>query len=120
MSAEVEILSGEVVLLDDMILRRDLRLKLSELLRNLRVEHLDMDEVQGKRRELTRAIAYALFQEGAAGILYRSRYDNVLCGALFEGRAQLSPRGKPRPLTEAIPEFEQVCREFNLNPESEA
>jgi len=115
-SAEVEILSGEVLPLDDMLLRRDLRLKLSDLLLDLEVEHLDMDEIQGKRRELTQAIARTLFEEGAAGVLYRSKYDNELCGALFEGRARLLPHGEPRSLADPIPELEQVCEEFLLDP----
>jgi len=114
-SAQVEILSGEVLLLDDMTLRRDLRLKLADLLLDLGVEHLDMDEIQGKKRELTQAIARMLFEEGAAGVLYRSKYDNELCGALFEGRARLLPHSV-RSLADPIPELEQVCEEFLLDP----
>jgi len=117
--AEVEISFGEVLLLDDMTLRRDLRLKLSSLLLELGIEHLDMDEIQGKNRALTQAITCVLFEKEAAGILYRSRCDNELCGALFEGRARLLPCGEPRSLADPLPELEQVCREFDLSLEPE-
>ena len=79
-----------------------------------------MDIIQGGNREVTQAIARTLLNDWkAAGVLYRSKYDNQICAALFEDRFRLIPRGDAVPLTQPLPEFEQVCREFNLSLESE-
>jgi hypothetical protein len=115
--AELEILSGEVVSLDDVSVRRGLERELADLLLAMEAERLDIDVIQGKERKVTQAIARALFKAGAAGIAYRSKYDNELCLALFEGRARLVHRGEPRSLTDRCPEFDQVCREFDLSLE---
>ena len=112
MPATVEILSGTLYSLDDVSLRRDLERKLVRLLLDQGIEHLDLDVVQGSRREVTQAIARALFEEGAAGVLYQSKYDNQVCTALFEGRARLISRGDALSLSEPLPEFQQVCKEF--------
>ena len=113
--ATVEILSGALYSLDDVSLRRDLERKLLGLLLDQGIGHLDLDVVQGSAREVTQAIARALFEEGAAGVLYRSKYDNEVCVALFEGRSRLIPRGDALSLAEPLPEFQQVCKEFRLD-----
>jgi hypothetical protein len=114
--ATVEILSGCLVSLDEVEVRKDLELKLAQLLLTQNVNHLDMDVVQGTDREVTQAIARTLFDEGAAGILYSSKYDNQICAALFEGRARLLFRGDPLRLTDSLPDFERVCVDFRLDP----
>jgi hypothetical protein len=112
--AAVEILSGDLYSLDKVRLRRDLERKHARFLLGHGIEHLDMGVIQGSNREVTQAIAQTLFEWGAAGVLYRSKYDNEICAALFEGRAQLLRRGDAHSLAEPLPEFEQVCEEFGL------
>jgi hypothetical protein len=66
------------------------------------------------RRIITQKISRLLFDEGAAGIVYRSNLDDGRCVALFETRAHLEAVGTAKPLVHAIPELLQVCDEFNL------
>lgn len=115
--AELEILSGDLVSLDDVSVRKELELALADLLLSLKVGRLDIDVIQGKERQVTQAIARTLFRARAAGVVYRSKYDNEQCLALFEGRARLARRGEPKPLTDPIPEFLQACRELELDVE---
>lgn len=78
------------------------------------MDHLDLDLVMGPRREVTKTVGRALFLEGAAGVIYRSRYDSELCVALFEGRARLEKAGEWESLADFPPEVEQVCLEWEL------
>jgi RES domain len=116
LSAQIEISSGELLLLDDSSLRHDLEFEpaILDLLVRLKAPRLDIDKIQGLDRNLTQAIARSLFDRGAAGVVYRSRYDNDLCAALFEGRACLVAPGPPRSLMEDLPELVQVCQDFDL------
>jgi hypothetical protein len=78
------------------------------------MDHLDIGDVRSTVRRVTQAVAGSLFDDGAAGLFFRSRLDDQLCIALFEGRADLAPAGVPLPLTEPLPALLQVCSEFNL------
>ncbi len=82
---------------------------------DLGVEHLDMGEIQGRDRRPTQAIAQTLYRWGAAGVVYRSKLDNEICLALFEGRAELLSSDGVRKLSDPLPELEKVCREFRLS-----
>jgi hypothetical protein len=114
--ALLEILSGELLHIDNPGLRAEIALELDEgLLRKVRVEHLDLGEVQGSQRPLTQAIARVLYDRGAAGIIFSSRYDNQPCAALFEERARLVPAGPSLSLREDFPDFVQVCKDFHLS-----
>ncbi len=115
-AASLEILSGDLYSLDEVSLRRDLENDLASFLRGQGVKHLDMDVIQGSNREVTQAVARTLFDDWeAAGVFYRSKYDNEICAALFEGRARLLPQGDALSLAELLPEFSQVCKEFRLD-----
>lgn len=115
-SARIEVASGDLLLLDDPRLRRNLEREpaIRDLLILLKAPRLDIDKIQGLDRMLTQRIARSLFDRGAAGIVYRSRYDNELCAVLFEGRARLVAPGPPGPLVEDSPELVQVCQDFDL------
>ena len=63
---------------------------------------------------VTQTISRALFEEGAAGVRFRSNLDDQPCAALFEGRARLEPRGKAVPLRADVEELLQVCAEYGL------
>ncbi len=114
-SGHVRILSGSLVDLDEVAIRRDLAIELVDLLEGLGFEHLDMGEIQGSERRLTQAVAGVLYRWGAAGVVYRSKLDNKVCAALFEGRAELLPTGEIRKLTNPLSDLKKVCREFHLD-----
>ena len=65
-------------------------------------------------RPVTQAISRSLYDEGAAGVRFRSNLDDQPCTALFEGRGRLEPAGAPIPLTRDVPELLQVCAEYSL------
>lgn len=115
-SAEIRGLTGPLVSLDEVTVRSDLEVKLASLLYSLGIQHLDIDVIQGARREVTQAIARVLYGQGAAGVLYKSRFDNIPGVAFFEGRFDLkqSPPHDWRSLTASFPELEQVCSEWGL------
>lgn len=79
-----------------------------------KIKRLDAAAVRGRDRSLTRAASRLLFEDGHAGIDFRSRLDMVPCHALFEGRARLQPDGAAVPLTEDVPELLAVCKEYGL------
>lgn len=116
-SGSLDLLKGELVPVYEPSTFSMLEEELSELLSELRISRLDAGHVMGRQRRLTRAIARAIFDQGGAGILYFSRRDHRLCCALFEGRARLVPIGTPKLLSEPLPEFDQVCEEFELDVE---
>ncbi len=78
------------------------------------MRHLDISEVRSRTRPLTQAISRALYEEGAAGIGFRSNLDDRPCTVLFEGRARLAPAGAAIRLTQDVPELLQVCAEYSL------
>jgi hypothetical protein len=113
-SAGVDILAGELVSLSDQKLLVSLESELADLLLERGIDYLTLAEIQQADRDLTQAIARALFSRGAAGMLYPSKFENQGCVALFETRARLRSIGKPRSLAGSLPELEEVCRELSL------
>ena len=105
---------GALVDLDDLAVRRRLERRHAALLAAHAMPHLDISQVRSRDRVVTQTISRALFEEGAAGIRFRSNLDDGPCAALFEGRAWLEPRDKPTPLTEDVEELLQVCEEYGL------
>ena len=66
--------------------RESLRRELAATLQALDYRDLDMADVLGRDRRLTRAIARFAQAEGFLGIAYKSRFDyNFDCWAVFEG-----------------------------------
>ncbi len=113
-SADLKIPSGELMSLEDQSLLVSLEVELADLLLSKDIEHLTLGAIQGGDRELTQAIAHALFVRGAAGVLFPSKYDDGRCAGLFEGRARLLGRSAPQSFSGVQPELEQVCREWDL------
>lgn len=128
---------GELVNVDDPALRHDFERRHADLLRKHGMRHLDISELRSRYRQVTQALSRWLFDQGAAGILYRSNLDNLPCVALFEGRATVaaSDAGEADPpdqillvpvpplsllerdpelLPRTPPELLQVCSEFGL------
>lgn len=112
--ATITLLDGDLVDLDDLAVRRRLERRHAALLAAHAMPHLDISQVRSRDRVVTQTISRALFEEGAAGIRFRSNLDDGPCAALFEGRARLEPRGEPASLTEDVEELLQVVREYGL------
>ena len=113
--ARLELLKGELFTVFDPETLTQVEEHLRDLLIGWKISRLDLAEVLGTRRKLTQHIARIFFDSGAAGVLYRSRFDGQLCVALFEGRARLVPGGDPKLLTGTLPELDQVLKEFRLD-----
>lgn len=113
-SATIDIEVGNLIDVDDITVRKQLEWQHAALLDSHGIEHLNIGEIRSDQRIVTRTISRTLYDEGAAGILFRSKYDDLPCAVIFEGRAKLIPAGLPEPLTKDIPSLLQVCRENSL------
>jgi hypothetical protein len=78
------------------------------------IDHLVVSQIRSRQRDITQAFSRTLFEEGHAGILFRSRLDIKPCYAFFEGRASLHMIGKPIPMTTNHPDLIRVCGEYTL------
>jgi hypothetical protein len=103
---------GPLIDIDDLDVRAKLLHRHAALVASYEIEHLDTTEICGRVRAITQAISRTLWEDGAAGIRYRSNLDNRACVALFEGRGGLYPVGwgttfGPRSL-------QAIARRYNL------
>ncbi|MFL6194701.1 MAG: RES family NAD+ phosphorylase [Thermoanaerobaculia bacterium] len=115
--AQLMILSGEILSLEDQSLLISLEDELADQLKYAKVQHLTLAVTQREDRPLTRAIADALFRRGAAGIRYPSKFDGAWCYALFEGKSELIQRGSPTSLADPLPEFDELHDIYGLTLE---
>lgn len=86
----------------------------ASLLDEYGMEQLDLTNVTSKNRRVTQEIGRDLYGRGAAGLLFRSNHDGARCIVLFEGRAEMRPRGRVIPMTQDHPALLQVCGEYGL------
>lgn len=106
---------GDLVDLDDVAGRAELESRHAALLAEQGMDHLDVNQVRSKNRIVTQTISRDLYEQGFAGVRFRSNLDNRECFALFEGRARLEPTGRePEPLIDDIPELLQVASDYGL------
>jgi RES domain len=85
------------------------------LLVDLGLGDLDTSGVRGPSRRLTQAIGAWAFDQGYAGIAYKSRFDDAYtCWALFEGRAAWVPAGPPELITRRDPDLRAAATLFGL------
>ena len=94
--ASIALDSGALVDLDEIPSRERLARQHARLLAAHGMQHLDISEVRSRSRPVTQAISRALYDEGAAGVRFRSNLDDQSCTALFEGRGRLLPCGRAR------------------------
>ena len=80
---------GPLVDIDDVRLRDALERSHSDLLREHGMAHLDISEIRSKNRAVTKEISRDLYEQGAAGLLFRSNLDDCTCVVVFEGRGTL-------------------------------
>lgn len=101
--------------LDDVVLRAELEVRHARLLAEHGMQHLDISQVRSKSRIVTQTISRSLYEEGYAGVRFRSNLDDAECFALFEGRARLeATSGELEPLTRDLPELLQTASDFEL------
>jgi len=114
--AEARIIAdGELADLDDVSLRAELETRHARLLDEHGMPQLDISQVRSKTRVVTQTIGRSLFEEGNAGVRFRSNLDDRECFALFEGHATLEPTGRdPEPMTGDLPELLQAASDFEL------
>lgn len=109
------LVQGSLVELEAYGERQALEKALAGLLHKHGLPYLDLSEVRCRKREVTQGIAQYCFNQGAAGLAFRSQLDGQRCFALFEGRAWLAPAGSEISLAHPKPrQLSQVCREFGL------
>ncbi len=77
---------GALADLDDLVLRASLEQTHAELLLRHGMNHLDISEIRSKTRAVTQAISRDLYDQGAAGLLFRSTIDDQQCVVVFEDR----------------------------------
>lgn len=113
--------NGELADVDDLRLRRRLERRHARLLARHGMDHLDISEVRSRARPVTQAVSRSLYEDGAAGVRFRSNLDNEPCFALFEGRARIAAERAGRAtlveLTADQPLLRAVCDELGLRIE---
>lgn len=114
--ARMQVLRGSLVNLDSVPAREQIARRHPHFLMDHEEPHLDGNVIQSRSRELTQVFARLLYQEGAAGLLYRSKLSGI-CAALFERRARLVAAGRRQRLSDPIPELWQACRHLQLTCE---
>jgi hypothetical protein len=112
----LEILSGDLVDIDDSTLRQQFTRIHADVLARHGMDHLDIAQIRSKDRTITQMVTRFLADQGAAGVVYGSNLDDRPCVALFEARSILVPVPgfPPEPLTISHPDLMAICDEFGL------
>jgi hypothetical protein len=105
---------GELIGIDTPAVRREFESRYAELLAAHGMEHLDITELRSRDRIVSQTLGRFVFENGGAGVIYRSNLDDLLCAAVFEGKARLTPDGEPEPLASSPRELARVCKELGL------
>ena len=108
------IVSGRMIDVEDAAVLRRLEPDLAEFLQTEGIRVFNAATVRSRNRRLTQKISRLLFNEGEAGIDFHSHLDANPCHSYFEFRAELHQIGQPISLTQNIPEFLLVCKEYGL------
>lgn len=112
--AEIEIQAGALVDVESADVREHLEGRLSTFLRKESVGRLDIRRLRGKNRRITGRISRTLYDDGQAGLKFRSHLDACACYVLFEFRAGLYQIGGAIALSNDNPDLLAVCAEFGL------
>lgn len=111
-------IDGQFVDVEEPATRERLKWALAPLLRDLGLQQLDLGEVRGNLRTLTKAISRHFYDQGSHGLSFRSKLDDGRCWVCFEGRSHLEPAGSLLLLTTELPDLLTVCREYHLKLEA--
>lgn len=112
--ARIEVESGKMADIESGPMRTSLSRSLAKELAARGRKRFDAAAIRSQDRSLTRAASRLLYEDGCAGIDFRSRLDKVPCHALFESRARLEQRGAAIPLSGEVSELSAVCAEYGL------
>jgi hypothetical protein len=112
--AKINVSSGKIADMASAALLDDLTARLQPELTARKHKRLDAARIRSQDRGLTRAASRLLYSDGHAGIVFRSRLDDIPCHALFEGRARLDQLGSSIPLSGKVTELASVCMEYGL------
>ena len=105
---------GPLADIDDVGLRTELERTHRDLLRAHGMAHLDISEIRSKSRVVTQAISRDLYDQGVAGLIFRSNLDDGRCLVLFEGRGVLEQIGEATSLADELQVLREVCEEYGL------
>jgi hypothetical protein len=106
---------GQLADIDDVELREQLERAHADLLKAHGMDHLNISEIRSGNRAVTQAISRDLYEQGAAGILFRSNLDDHRCLVVFEYAGELEDAGEPVIyLSDDVPELVEVCRQYGL------
>lgn len=112
--ARMKLLSGGLADVESPAVCKELEERLSDFLKTEGISRLNVKELRSRKRHVTQRISRALFDQGEAGVKFRSHLDAQPCYALFETRAELVQLGNALPLTDDLSELKTVCKEFSL------
>jgi hypothetical protein len=113
--AEAVVSGGEIADLDDVNMRVELEERHVALLTARGLGHLDVSELRSKDRVVTQSVSRSLYEDGFAGVRFRSNLDDRECFALFEERAWLEgTERQPMRMTDDLPELLQAASDFRL------
>lgn len=101
--------------LEDLAVRRELEEQHASLLAAHGMRHLDISQLRSTQRIVSQTIALELYDQGRAGILYRSTLDDELCVAVFEGRGILRPYGAEQTIEADDEDLVTVCMAWKLD-----
>lgn len=110
----IHLIKGMIVDVENPHERRRFINQKPELLETYGFGHLDTVELRSRNREFTQKMSRYYFDEGKAGIKFRSLLDNHPCIAIFEGRGELKSVGEALPIEPHMREFRDVCAELGL------
>lgn len=116
MPARIRLADGrELAAYEDPGLLRRLEEGFASLLAELGIHNLDVPALRSRERTVSQLLGRSLYNQGFAGVAFRSGVPpSGACAAIFEGRGELEPAGRPRPLVRSLPALRTVAREFKL------
>lgn len=97
--------------------RQQLAVQHADLLAKHQHTQLDLPDAMSSDRTFTRELAARLYDDGYAGVKFRSQYDSQACWALFEGRAEMTHERSVELTDPAPPALKRVAREWAIDIE---
>jgi hypothetical protein len=98
---------------DDVALRQRFEYDEAPLLAEHGLSHFDVSALRSRQRAVTQRFSAWLYDDGHAGIAFRSNVDGEPCGALFEERAALVVDSPVEPIDD-LDELPAVLDELRL------
>lgn len=110
-------IDGPIADLADARARQELAVRYAALLTRHDHSQMDLPDAMSRDRRFTREFAARLYDDGHAGVKFRSQYDSQACWALFEGRAEMTHERSVELTDPAPPSLTRVAREWAIDLE---